>query len=143
MRRSLQACAPSLQTENCGYNLGVESYYARGEIQLPAQYVAGQEVTIRVHGGMKTAVADQSCTVDLTVYKSDEDGTSTGDLVATTSVAQSINDTVFGDKDFTITPTTLSPGDVLDVLITVAVDDNATAITKACIGSVQLICQTR
>ena len=25
----------------------------------------------------------------------------------------------------------------------VAVDDNATAITKACIGSVQLICQTR
>ena len=136
--------APSLQTDNCAMNDGAVSYYARGEIQLPAEYVAGQSVTLRVHAGMLTTVADTTCTGDLTVYKSDEDETSTGDLVAAASVAQSMNSKTFADLDFTITPGTLSPGDLLDVQITVVVEDNATTtVVIGCIGSVQLLCDVR
>jgi hypothetical protein len=136
--------APSLQTPDFGGNDAAAAYYARGEIQLPAEYVAGQSVEIRVHAGMLTTVADQSATVDIAVYKSDEDGTSTGDLCADAAVSDNMNSLVFADIDFTITPTTLSPGDLLDVQITVTVDDNGDAgVMKGCIGSVQLLCDIR
>ena len=136
--------APSLQTPDCGRNNASVSYTARAEIPLPWEYEAGESVTIRLVAGMLTAVADQDATVDLAVYKSDEDATSTGDLCATSPVSNNMNNTVFVDElDFTITPTTLSPGDLLDVLITVAVDDNATDVTKGAIGSVQLLCDVR
>jgi hypothetical protein len=111
---------------------------------MPAEYVEGQSVELRIHAGMLTTVADQSCTVDVEVYKSDEDETSTGDLCADAAVTDNMNSLVFADIDFTITPTTLSPGDLLDVKITVTIDDDATAtVVKGCIGSVQLLCDTR
>ena len=133
--------APSLQTPDCGLNGAATSYYARGELQLPAEYVAGQSVEIRLHAGMLTTVADTTATLDVAAYKSDEDETSTGDLCAT--AATNMNSISFADIDFTITPATLSPGDLLDVLITVAVEDNSANIVKACVGSVQLLCDVR
>lgn len=136
--------APSLQTDNCAMNDAAVVYYARGEIQLPAEYVAGQSVELRFHAGMLTTVADQACTLDIAVYKSDEDSTSTGDLCADAATGDNMNSAVFADIDFTITPTTLSPGDLLDVQITVSADDNATAtVVKGCIGSIQLLCDVR
>ena len=134
--------APSLQTEDFGGNAAATAYYARSEIVLPWEYVASENVTIRVHAGMLTAVADQSCTVDVEVYKSDEDSTSTGDLCAT--AAQSMNSLVFADLDFVITDTTLSPGDLLDVRITITADDDGDLdVMKGCIGSVQLLADVR
>lgn len=134
--------APSLQTDNCAMNDGAVAYYARKEIQMPAEYVAGQSVELRFHAGMLTTAADTTCTLDVAVYKSDEDSTSTGDLCA--DAAQSINSATFADKDFTITASTLSPGDLLDVQITVTPNDGATATeVKACIGSIQLLCDIR
>jgi hypothetical protein len=134
--------APSLQTDDFRGNGAATHYYARGEIQLPWEYVAAQTVVIRLHAGMLTTVASEACTVDLQVYKSDEDGTSTGDLCAT--AAQDMNSLVFADLDFTITATTLSPGDLLDVMIDVSADDDGDAgLMKACIGSVQLLCDVR
>ena len=101
-------------------------------------------MTLRVHAGMLTAVADQTATVDVEVYKSDEDATSTGDLCATAATSDNMNSLVFADIDFTITPTTLSPGDLLDVRLTVTVDDNGdAAVMKGSIGSVQLLCDVR
>lgn len=136
--------APSLQTPDFGGNAAATAYYARAEIPLPWEYEAGQTVQIRVHAGMLTTVADQSATVDLEVYKSDEDSTSTGDLCATAATSDNMNSLVFADIDFTITPTTLSPGDLLDVRITVTVDDDGDAgVMKGCIGSVQLLCDVR
>jgi hypothetical protein len=136
--------APSLQTPDFGGNGAATAYYARGEFQLPAEYVAGQSVEIRIHAGMLTTVADQSCTVDIEVYKSDEDETSTGDLCADAATTDNMNALVFADIDFTITPTTLSPGDLLAVRITVTADDDGDAgVMKACIGSVQLLCDVR
>lgn len=134
--------APSLQTLDFGGNAAAAAYYARGELQLPWEYIAAGSVTIRLHAGMLTTVASEAATVDLLVYKSDEDETSTGDLCAT--ALQSLNSLTFADLDFTITPTTLSPGDLLDVLITVSVDDDTDlGVMKACIGSVQLLCDVR
>jgi len=136
--------APSLQTPDFGGNAAATAYYARSEIRLPAEYVAGQSVELRIHAGMLTTVADQSCTVDVAVYKSDEDETSTGDLCADAAVSDNMNSLVFADIDFTITPTTLSPGDLLDVLITVTADDDGNlGVMKGCIGSVQLLCDVR
>ena len=134
--------APSLQTPDFKNNHAATSYIARGELQIPWEYIAASTVKIRLHAGMLTTVASEACTVDLTVYKSDEDSTSTGDLCAT--AAQDINSLTFADFDFTITASTLSPGDLLDVLITVSADDDDdSGDMKACIGSIQLLCDVR
>ena len=134
--------APSLQTPDFKNNSAAATYTTRGELQLPWEYVVGSSVNIRLNAGMLTTVGSVACTVDLEVYKSDEDSTSTGDLCAT--AATSMNDVTFADLDFTITASTLSPGDLLDVKITVSADDDGDAgAMKACIGSVQLLCDVR
>ena len=134
--------APSLQSPDFKNNGGAATYTTRGELQLPWEYIATGSVTIRLHAGMLTTVASAACTVDLEVYKSDEDSTSTGDLCAT--AATTMNSLTFADIDFTITAATLSAGDLLDVKITVSANDATDAgIMKACIGSVQLLCDVR
>ena len=136
--------APSLQTDNFQNNHAAASYVARGEIQIPWEYIAAGSVTLRLHAGMLTTVASVACTLDLEVYKSDEDSTSTGDLVPSTTTAQDMNSDSFADFDFALTSTTLSPGDLLDVEITVSADDDGDAgAMTACIGSVQLLCDVR
>ena len=136
--------APSLQTPDFGGNGAAASYYARGEIRIPAEYVAGQSIELRVHAGMLTTAADQSCTVDVEAYKSDEDSTSTGDLCADAAISDNMNSLVFADIDFTITASTLSPGDLLDVRLTVTADDDGDAgVMVGVVGSVQLLCDVR
>ena len=135
--------APSLQTGDFGENGAEKTYSARAEIQLPWSYEAAETVKIRFHAGMLTAIADTTCTLDIAVYKSDEDSTSTSDLCSTVAEANNMKSLVFKDIDFTITATTLSPGDLLDVLITVTARDDDTAVATGCIGSVQLLCDVR
>lgn len=136
--------APSLQTPDFGDNSAAAIYYARGEVQLPGDYVATESVKIRVHAGMLTTVASEEATVDLEVYKSDEDSTSTGDLCSTAATTDNMNSLTFADVDFTITAATLNPGDILDVRIKVTVDDDGDAgVMKGCVGSVQLLCNVR
>ena len=101
--------------------------YARRSVRLPPEYVAGQTVTIRVRAGMITNAADTSCTVDLEVRKIDENTGVGSDLQ--TLVAQDMNSTTFADFDFTVTPTTLAPGDLLDVRLTIASVDGAGGAT--------------
>lgn len=99
--------------------------YARFLFQLPADYAEGGDVTVRLRGGMLTSVGDGACTVDLVCHKCDDDGGVGSDICAT--AAQSIKSTTIADKDFTITPTGLVAGDVLDMRITVAGNDTANA----------------
>lgn len=101
------------------------SAYARVRIPLPVEYVAAQTVRIRLSAGMITTVSDTSAVLDIEAYKVDRDGGISADLCAT--VAQSINSLTFAEKDFDITATTLTPGDVLDVRVTITVVDGATA----------------
>lgn len=100
------------------------SLHARQTWVLPPEYAAGQALTFRINAGMVTTVAGTSCVVDALVYKSDGAGGVGSDLCAT--AAQSINSLTAADKDFVITPTGLTAGDVLDIKITVTVVDGAT-----------------
>lgn len=133
---------PSIQTGD-NKAAGAVTKYARRTIQLPPNYVAGETVTIRLRAGMKTTIADVSATVDVQAFKSDNEGTVSGaDLI--TTAATTCNSLTFGNKDFVVTPTALSPGDVLDVRIAIATNDAATATAvTGCIGKVSLLCDTK
>lgn len=110
---------PTLQ----GVDFGGASTDEKGAFQflLPPEYVAGGSVTVRLRAGMVTSVADTACTVDVEVGKANRDGASGADICAT--AAQSINSLAYANKDFTITPTALSPGDLLDIRLSFAGSD--------------------
>lgn len=118
--------------------------YARFEVQMPAEYQAGESVKIRIFAGMKTTVSDGTATVDLVAYKKTGDGGITGGDICATA-ATSINaSTTNAARDFTITAATLSPGDILDCRIVIAITDTATG--TAVIGEIdyiQLLCDVK
>lgn len=91
---------------------------------LPVEYVAGGAITVRVRAGMNTTISDGTATVDVECYVNDEDGTVTADLCST--AAQSINDLVAADKDFTITPAGRVAGEQMDIVLTFGGTDGAT-----------------
>jgi len=106
--------------------------YARFCFELPPEYDGGETITLRIRGGMKTTIADGSATIDAEVYKADRDGAVGADLCST--AAQSINNLANADKDFTISPSGLAGGDILDCRIALAVVDTASG--TAVIGEV-------
>jgi hypothetical protein len=133
--------APSIQTGDLKA-AGATTRYARFQVNLPPEYVAGQTVTLRFAAGMITTIADASATLDVECHLSDEDDTVSADLYV--GAAQSINSLTFADKDFTITPATLSPGDMLDVRIAIAVNDAATGTAViGCVAAMKRVCDTR
>lgn len=95
---------------------------ARFMFAVPPEYVAGQTITLRVNAGMKTTVSDKTATLDAEVVRQAAPAL---DICAT--AAKDINNLVAADCDFVITPDNVVPGDVLDVVLTVAVNDAATA----------------
>lgn len=116
--------------------------YARGQVRLPAEYDAGETITLRLNAGMETTVASVSTSLDVECYKSDRAAGLGSDLCAT--AAQSMNSLVFANKDFTITPTGLTAGDVLDFRLTITVTDSATATAvTASIGAIELLCDIK
>jgi hypothetical protein len=116
--------------------------YARFQVALPPEYEAGETVVLRCHAGMKTTVADQSCTLDVVAYKSNDEAGIGSDICAT--AAQSMNSLTDADLDFTITPTGLTAGDVLDVRLDVAYHDDATGTAViGQIGKISLLCDIR
>lgn len=128
---------PYLQTSDAKATTVTER--GRRTITLPPEYVAGETVKIRVAAGMKTTVSDGTATVDIEVWKSDRDRTIGGSDICATA-AQSINSLTMADKDFTITATTLVPGDELDVRLTIAITDGATVTAVlGTVGAVDLL----
>ncbi len=116
--------------------------YARCQYWLPWEYVSGQTVTVRFHAGMVTTVAGTSATLDLVCYESDEELGLSADICDT--AAQSINSLTFADIDFTITPTALVGGSLLDMRIAITVTDAATGTAViGCIGASKLLCDVR
>lgn len=118
---------------------GALSLKARAAVALPDRYVAGQTVTISLNAGMVTTVADTTCTVLVEAYRIGKDD-SIGSQICPTG-ALSMNTLGSATKSFTITAATLNPGDVLDVRITIAVNDAATATSViAAIFGADLVC---
>ena len=121
---------------------GATTRYARFQVALPREYVSGETVTLRLYCGMGTTVADTSCTVDAQVYECDGAAGISADLCAT--AAQSMNSLTFANKDFTITPTALVAGDVLDIRLAVACTDAATGtVVEPIIGIIEVLCDTK
>lgn len=134
---------PSLRTEDLKA-AGATNNRARVLIQLPWSYVASQTVVLRFSAGMITTISDSTATLDCEAYKlqNDPDDAIGSDLV--TTAATSINSLVFSDVDFAINASSLSPGDILDVRITTAVNDTATATAViAGITSAKMILDVR
>lgn len=123
--------APMVQTSDLK-NAGSTTVYARFLCTVPPRYEPAGSFKIRFYAGMETTTASAAATIDLQAYKVDGEGGISADLCATS--ATSINSTSYGNKDFTITATTLTAGDVLDCRIAVLVNDSATA--TAVIGSI-------
>lgn len=121
---------------------GATTRYARFQMSLPECYDAGETVTLRISAGMVTTIADTSCTVDVQCYKIDKITGIGSDLCAT--AATTMNSLTFANKDFTITASGLSAGDVFDVRIAVACTDAATgtAVTPT-IASIDLLCDIK
>lgn len=113
---------------------GATSRYARFMVELPECYESGETVLISISAGMVTTVASSSCTVDVECYEINKI-TGIGSDLCTTS-ATSINSLTFGSKQFTITSSGLTAGDVLDVRLTIACNDAATvtAVTPTIAG---------
>lgn len=133
--------APVITAGDCKA-LGATSRYARFMVELPECYEAGETVTLSLSAGMVTTVASASCTVDVECYKIDK-VTGIGSDLCTTS-ATTINSLVFAAKVFTITPSSLIAGDVLDIRLTIACNDAATgtAVTPT-IAGIDLLCDIR
>lgn len=113
--------------------------YARFMVRLPAEYVAGGDVTLRLHAGMQTTVANGTATVDVQAYESNREGGISADLVTTS--ATTVNSLTLADKDFTVTPAGLAPGNWLDVRVVIAITDSATGTAVlGVIGSIELLC---
>lgn len=121
---------------------GATSRYARVQVVVPECYDAAETLTFILSAGMTTTVADTTCTVDIECYRHDKDGGISADLCATS--ATTINSTTLSDKTFTITATTLAAGDVLDVRVTIACNDGATATAVIpTIAAFDLVCDIR
>lgn len=102
---------------------------ARLKFMVPMNYVAGQAARFSFYCGMITTVADTSCTLDLSAYLEGSGGLKSGSDIVTTS-ATSINGGPAGTFayvtfDLSVSSPTLSPGDWLDLLITIAAVDAA------------------
>jgi hypothetical protein len=110
-------------------------------IPIPSNYEDGQTIQLRIRAKMETTVADTSCTIDAEAYVG-SDGALGSDLVTTS--ATSMNSLSAANYDFTINATGVDPGDLLEVRLSIASNDaaTATAVTPA-IYSVSLLCDTR
>lgn len=121
---------------------GALTFYARALIRLPAEYDDAETVQLRIHAEMQTTVADTTATIDIKAFESDREQGISADLCATG--AQSMNNLVAADYDFTITATDLVSGDILDVRIAIAVNDAAGGgAVVAAVGSVELLCDIK
>jgi hypothetical protein len=109
---------------------------------LPPDYIAGETVTVRAHAGMLTTISDGTATLDCICYSDDGDGTVSADICAT--VATDINSLTLADIDFTITPTGLTPGALLQIKLAFAGSDttNAGAMIPT-ITKVSVLCDTK
>lgn len=117
---------PSIRTEDLKA-AGATNKRARFLVQLPWEYAAGETITLRFKAGMITTVAGTTATLDAEAFKlqADPDDAIGSDLV--TTAATTINSLTFADIDFVVNPSGLSPGDILDVRITMAINDGASA----------------
>jgi hypothetical protein len=118
--------------------------YARAFTNVPAEFDGGNDFQIVFIGtGLLTTLSSGVATLDLEVYKYDEEGLVDGsDLCAT--AFQSIKSLTLAEYVFNITSAGLSPGDMLDLRFVINIVDSATATPViGTIGAVKRRCDIR
>jgi hypothetical protein len=100
--------------EKCGF-----------QFALPQSYRSGETITLRCMAGMLTTISDGTATLDCECWPDDGDGTVSADICAT--AAASINSLTLANVDFTITPTGLEGGDLLNFRLTFGGSDTGNA----------------
>lgn len=95
--------------------------YARFQVVLPFEYVAGSALVMRVVGRITDGAAAVASTVDMEVYREDGTGVATSDICSL--AAQSMNALSDTTVNFTVSSGTLLPGDVLNCRIAGIVND--------------------
>lgn len=132
--------APNLITAD-GDNADT-TWYARQSVRLPAEYVGGQTVQLSLYAGMVGAVSDTLATLDIQAIKCNREGGVSGVELYTGS-AVSVNSLTFAEATFSLTPTTLSPGDLIDVQLAARINDGGTGSSvQIRIGDVRLLVDT-
>jgi hypothetical protein len=133
--------APTIRTRDVKA-LGAVTHRARVVVALPMEYDDGETVQVRAKAGMLTTVADVSATIDLEVYRILRTGAVGGDLCVT--AAQSINSLTLADKTFDLDESTLIAGDLLDIRVSIATNDAATAtVVQGVLTALDLLCDVR
>lgn len=106
---------------------------------VPADYEAGGAITFRARAYIKGAgTIGATKTIDLEAYKQ-TDGTAGADICAT--AAQDLT-TAYANYDFTITPTGITPGDVIMFKLTTAIQETAGTAVQSDIAWTKIICPT-
>jgi hypothetical protein len=132
------AAGPMLESSLVSGSAVVER--VRALVPLPPGYQPGTDVTLRVSARVGTAV-EVSADLDAAVCRLEGAGDAGADVCVSPAAPLS---TTWSDADFTLTGSGLSPGDVLDVELTVSLDDTGgSAGAKAYIGDARLLCATR
>lgn len=115
---TLGTASPKIVSEAASGN--TKTNKMRRSFPLPPEYVSGQPITVRVRAKEEVGAATVSTTVDVKVYKTDKEAGIGSDICATDAIDVT---TAVGNKDFTVTPTGLVAGDVLDIEVTGVVTD--------------------
>jgi hypothetical protein len=117
--------APIIQTYDVKA-AGSTTLYARfPNVRVPAEYVDGQTLVIQIRAAMVTTVAGVACTIDVAAHEIADDGSVGADICAT--AAQDMNSLTPATYTFTLTPTNLASGDLIDLRVAIAPNDAATA----------------
>ncbi len=123
---------------------GATTRYAGFLVALPPDYEDGEAVTLRIICGMKTTIADGSCTIDAEVFPFNvREGTiDVGDLNLTN--AQTMNSLTAANKDFDLDESGLIAGQMIEVRLKIVCTDAATvSAVIAAIWQVELLCDSR
>lgn len=106
------------------------------EHMLPANYVAGQDITLTVNAKIAGTGTPGTKTLTGHAYKVDNAGAAGSDLIATSAPNMTTSN---ADYTFTITGTTLNPGDRLTISLVAALQETGnSASVNAQINSVRL-----
>ncbi len=111
------------------------------EFQLPPEYVAGGDISIRAGVDVVGAGALGTCTIDFSAYLQNKlTGAVGSDLVTTAATAISATEAY---KTFVVTPTGLVAGDLLIVKMTTSVDNTNSTAIQAQISGLDVLCDIK
>lgn len=109
-----------LDTEDANNNSKTAT--CRTRFRVPQNYVEGANLSLIVRCSTNSTVVGSSATIDASAYRSNEQDGASADLVATAG-ATLTNDGSNQEFTFTITGTTIDPGDEIDIYLTAVIDD--------------------